>query len=179
MNNQPKLFDVPIVANNGAKFSECGKYRYALWRIWDETKPLVMFVGLNPSTADVEKDDPTINRVTQISKNLNYGGFYMMNLFALVTPYREELIKSVDPIGDNDKYLRDIAGKCSDYIFAWGAFKEAKDRSLALCKIIAGSKPKALIINKDGSPRHPLYVPVNTKPRDYENRPNFDIADDN
>jgi hypothetical protein len=26
----------------GADFSECGKYRYKLWRIWDENKPLAM-----------------------------------------------------------------------------------------------------------------------------------------
>ncbi len=31
----------------GAEFSECRQYRYALWRMWDRSKPPVMFVGLN------------------------------------------------------------------------------------------------------------------------------------
>ena len=41
---------------NTAKLSECRKYRYALWRTWDDSKPYVMFVGLNPSTADENTD---------------------------------------------------------------------------------------------------------------------------
>jgi len=34
-----------------AKFSACRKYRYALWRNWDESKPYAMIIGLNPSTS--------------------------------------------------------------------------------------------------------------------------------
>lgn len=43
----------------GAELSECGRYRYKLWRIWDQETPPVMFLMLNPSTADANKDDPT------------------------------------------------------------------------------------------------------------------------
>jgi hypothetical protein len=57
------LFEVDTIEKRGAEFSPCGKYRYALWRIWDFKKPLAMFIGLNPSTADASKDDPTIKRV--------------------------------------------------------------------------------------------------------------------
>ena len=32
----------------GAELSPCRRYRYALWRIWDDSKPAVMFIGLNP-----------------------------------------------------------------------------------------------------------------------------------
>ena len=45
----------------GADFSNNGKHRYRLWRIWDETKPYALCIGLNPSTANSEKNDPTIN----------------------------------------------------------------------------------------------------------------------
>lgn len=45
-----------------AKISECGKYRYSLWRVWDKTKPTFTSIGLNPSTADHIEDDPTITR---------------------------------------------------------------------------------------------------------------------
>ena len=45
-----------------AHFSKNRIYRYALWRTWDESKPKVLFVGLNPSTADEIQDDPTIRR---------------------------------------------------------------------------------------------------------------------
>ena len=45
-----------------AKFSGCRTYRYALWRVWDQSNPYVMFIGLNPSTADETEDDPTVIR---------------------------------------------------------------------------------------------------------------------
>lgn len=66
---------LPAVADFGADFSNDRKYRYALWRIWDRTKPLVMFIGLNPSTANETENDPTIKSVGRISKNNGYGGF--------------------------------------------------------------------------------------------------------
>ena len=40
-----------------AILSEDRKYRYILSRTWDETKPAVLFIGLNPSTADEKTDD--------------------------------------------------------------------------------------------------------------------------
>jgi hypothetical protein len=40
------------IMKTDAKLSDCRKYRFALWRTWDESKPYAMFVGLNPSTAD-------------------------------------------------------------------------------------------------------------------------------
>lgn len=146
---------------NGAEFSECRKYRYALWRIWDENKPLIMFIGLNPSTANEHSDDPTIRRVKNFANSWGYGGFYMMNLFAFVTPYPEELKKCDDPLGDNDQWLDKIERKCEKIIFAWGSFTEAAERAKYIENKFQGY---ALIVNKDGTPRHPLYVKNNIKP---------------
>ena len=64
----------------GADISSCERYRYSLWRIWDENKPLIGFVGLNPSTADGEFDDKTISRCIKFCEEWGFGGFYMMNL---------------------------------------------------------------------------------------------------
>ena len=147
--------------NNGAIFSYCKKYRYVLWRIWDKSKPYVMFIGLNPSTANETSDDPTIRRVKKFAFDWGYGGIYMMNLFAFVTPYPEKLEVCEDPIGENDKWLNIIAVKCDKIIFAWGSFKEAQKRAKQIMERFSGY---ALIINNDGSPRHPLYVNANTEP---------------
>lgn len=42
--------------DNGAYISEDGKHRFALWRIWDSSLLQVMFIGVNPSTADATYD---------------------------------------------------------------------------------------------------------------------------
>lgn len=51
------------VEPSGAVISDCGQYRYALSRGgWMGGKGTVLFVMLNPSTADASEDDPTIRR---------------------------------------------------------------------------------------------------------------------
>lgn len=146
----------------GAQFSEDRKYRYALWRICNEDKPLVMFIGLNPSTANERTDDPTIRRVTRFANDWGYGGFYMMNLFGIVTPYPADLKTCGDPIGENDHWLEKIAIDCGMICFVWGAFPEAMDRA----KEVAGRFPGAYCMGrtKAGHPKHPLYLAAETRP---------------
>lgn len=151
--------------NNGAEFSECRRYRYVLWRIWDESLPMVMFIGLNPSTANESSDDPTIRRVKRFTSDWGFGGVYMMNLFAWVTAYPEELKKCDNPLGDNDKWLKEIAQKCKKIIFAWGSFAEAHERSKQIVEMF--TEGQALMINNNGSPKHPLYVKADTIPVKY------------
>ena len=158
---EPGLFDTN---NNGAIFSDCGKYRYALWRVWDRDKPLVMFIGLNPSTANKTTNDPTIRRVQKFALDWGFGGVYMMNLFVYVTAHPEELIKHPEHLKRNDILLTAFADKCQRIIFAWGSFKEARERAKEVTKMLNGY---ALVINKDGSPKHPLYVKRDVKPIKY------------
>ena len=157
---------IDMFENNGAEFSNDGKYRYCLWRIWDETKPMMMFIGLNPSTANQNTDDPTIRRVKRFASDWGYGGVYMMNLFAWVTAYPEELKKCNNPIGENDKWLLEISKKCRFVVFAWGNFKEAQERSKEVSKLF--ENPFALQINQNGTPKHPLYVKADIQPVKYK-----------
>lgn len=145
--------------NNGASFSEDKQYRYSLWRIWDETKPLVMFIGLNPSNANAEDDDPTIRCVIKFCQQWGYGGFYMMNCFAFVSS-KPEFIKR-NPMSDewNNNMLTVTASKCKDVVFAWGKFQIIKDagRDAELIEMF----PNAFCIGrKDGFPFHPLWAGV-------------------
>lgn len=145
----------------GAKFSDDRKYRYALWRIWSLDKPLIMFIGLNPSKANESKPDPTITRVTNFAKNWGYGGFYMMNLFGIVSAKPEILLTDPDPLGDNDRWLEMIAAKCDKVVFCWGVFKQAKARA----EDVKGRFPGAYCLKKtkEGHPWHPLYVAGKTQ----------------
>ena len=140
---------------SGALFSDDRKYRYRLWRIWDESKPLVMFIGLNPSTAKEVKNDPTINYVRKFSESWGYGGFYMMNLFGLVSSKPDALVKSGNPIGENDNHLQDVSELCKDVVFAWGKFNQTINRR----QQIIDKFPNALCIGlRDGIPIHPLWA---------------------
>lgn len=164
MDNSADLF----VSKNGAAFSECKKYRYALWRIWDEEKPMVMFIGLNPSTANETENDPTIRRVIRFAKDWGYGGVYMMNLFPLVSTDPSVLTEFYDydyhEIEDieNMRQLLEKRKMCNSIIFAWGNFKEAQQRA----KSVSGyfKDANCLGLNKNGTPKHPLYIAANTQP---------------
>lgn len=159
-----------LFENNGAEFSPCKRYRYSLHRIWDKNLPLVMFIGLNPSTANETDNDATIRRVITFARQWGFGGVYMMNCFPLVSTDPEALrdynkeVFSQHQFFTNNQKLKEVAEKCSEIIFAWGNFQVVKDlkRDKELIKMFPNAK--ALIKNKDGSPRHPLYVSSKTIP---------------
>jgi len=66
-----------------ALFSTCRTYRYALYRQLDQAnQTTVAFIGLNPSTADETKDDPTIRRCVGFARSWGFGFLLMQNLFA-------------------------------------------------------------------------------------------------
>ena len=108
-------------AQSGADFSDCGRYRYKLWRLWDDTRPEVMFIMLNPSTADATADDPTIRRCIGFARAWGYGGVRVGNLFAWRTPYPQALRSALDPIGrHNDSALCELAEGAALVVAAWG-----------------------------------------------------------
>lgn len=140
----------------GAEFSEDGKYRYRLWRIWDESKPKVLCIGLNPSTANADKDDATISILKRMLPILGYGGFYMMNCWPFITS-KPELLQ-INPLSDelNNKLLIDVAACCVDVIFAYGSFKIIKQKGRDKELIEMFPNAKCFGKSKDGSPIHPL-----------------------
>lgn len=147
----------------GADVSECGLYQYSLWRIWDDSKPLVMFIGLNPATINAGPKNPTIRRAGAIAQNLGYGGFYFCNCFAYISANPKELhAETLAATIKNADVIKRVAASCADIIFAWGNFKEAKQTGIKL--IQAFPQAKVLGLNKNGSPKHPLFCKKGTKP---------------
>lgn len=145
----------------GANFSHCGKYRYWLYREWHGYKPRALCIGLNPSTANDQDDDRTIESLIRILDHNGFGSFYMMNLFALISKNPEDLRACPDPLKDNDQWIDSIAKKCDVEIFCWGAFPMTAYR----VKKFKLQFPEALCLGKnyDGSPVHPLYKKSTTK----------------
>ncbi|MCC9181148.1 DUF1643 domain-containing protein [Mycolicibacterium mageritense] len=155
---------------NSAVISECGRYRYELIRRWGDG-PLLEFVMLNPSTADAEKDDPTIRRCIGFGKAWGYGGIVVHNLYAYRATAPDMLANVDDPIGPaNRDYLGNKIATCT--IAAWGAHPAAVGwwNGYPYNITAALKRPQLLClgVNANGSPKHPLYVPSSRTPIPWE-----------
>ena len=150
-----------------AFFSKDRLYRYALWRIWDNTLPKVLFIGLNPSTADEINNDPTIRRCIRYSKDWGYGGYIMGNIFGYRTTNPKKLKTINDPIGpDNNYWLKKLHKEASLTIGAWGNHGKLLNRSDKIIDLI--DNLYCLRITKEGQPSHPLYLSSKLKPIVYK-----------
>lgn len=156
----------------GAYFSPCRTWRYKLWRIWDGNKPYVLFICLNPSTADEEKNDPTVERCMRFAISWGYGGLYVCNLFAYRSTDPKKLLAVEDPIGpENDKAIIDIAKLSNRIICAWGNNGHYRERDWEVLYNLQRDDlfTHCLRITKNGNPEHPLYLPKDLKPIRYLN----------
>src|SRR6185436_7280733 len=143
----------------GAVFSDDMVFRYKLWRIWDHSVLSVNFIGLNPSTADDRTDDPTIRKCIGFAKRNGYGGLVMTNLYAFRSTNPSALLRAGNFIGpDNDKLIANEKVYCGAIVAAWGSHPATKGRALFVRRML-GWNLLCLGITKNGSPKHPLYVP--------------------
>jgi hypothetical protein len=152
---------------SSANFSPCRCYRYALWRNWGGNGEYIMFVGLNPSTADETQDDPTIRRCLGFADSWGYSGLCVTNLFAYRTSHPADLKHANDPIGpDNDQWLRHLSQGATIIIAAWGVQGQLHNRDRAVCQMLP--RLHYLRLTKDGYPSHPLYLPKTLQPIEWK-----------
>jgi len=170
--HQPSLFDEFVVDNfaggggaSGAVID--GDYRYLLWRRWALSCESVVWVMLNPSTADAEIDDPTIRRCVGFARDWGYGGIYVVNLYGLRATDPDELLGHPNPVGPrNDDYITAAISRVACIVAAWGgeagrrAHAERTHAVMDLLRTLA--IPRCLGLTQTGHPRHPLYVPAAT-----------------
>jgi hypothetical protein len=141
-----------------AKISDCGKFRFALSRVWDTTLPKLGFVMLNPSTADADTDDATIRKCIGFAKRLGYGGFIVTNLYAFRATLPSDLKASGYAEGEgNDIWIRMMVKTVDTVICAWGVNARGHTRAQHVLNLIP--EPKALRLTYDGIPWHPLMLP--------------------
>ena len=148
----------------GAEISRCRKYRYALWRTWECALPKVLFICLNPSTADAKHDDPTLRRCMAFARSWGYGGVCTANLYAFRATNPAALLSVKDPIGPKNNYwLRYLATNTALSVAAWGNHGQLLHRSSVVRQMIIGLH--YLRINASGEPAHPLYLPKSLQPQ--------------
>lgn len=160
----------------GATLSDCGRYRYALWRRWKDwfTYGQVIFIGLNPSTADAETDDHTIRKMMGFARHWGFGGMVVCNLFAFRATLPPHMMNAEDPIGtENDEiisgYVRHRGtDKPSGYsiICCWGNHGTFKNRDRCVFDLFDTNpycpEPRCLGLTKAGHPKHPARLAYNT-----------------
>lgn len=159
------------IIRRSANFSECWTYRYTLDRYWDDDLPQLLFVLLNPSTADAIKDDPTNRRGMGFARRWGFGSCIFVNLFAFRATKPADLKKADDPIGPfNDAYLVLEAETADRIVLAWGAHGGWRNRDQEVLKLLDGHKLYCLGQTKDGHPKHPLYLKADTPLMKWEGR---------
>ena len=146
----------------GAEFSIDKKERYSLNREWDKSKNKILYIMLNPSLADDKNDDPTIRRLINFTKKFNYGGFLVGNIFTTITPNPKEIDKSKGMSDKNFEKLLNLINKVDQIVYAWG---NSVEEPQLLKELILS--PKCFGKNLNGTPKHPLYLPKNSKLIDY------------
>jgi hypothetical protein len=155
----------------GAIFDASEQYRYLLWRVWDTTLPAVMFIGLNPSTANHEKSDPTCTRERRFAIRWGYGAYVKGNLYGYRATKPKDMQAQNDPTGPrNYAYILkalshpDVLGviaawgsnaRLTDEMTLWEAWDHHDDSRLEM---------KCLGTTKHGMPKHPLYISADTEP---------------
>ena len=171
--NQIALFsDVRTVKRTlmerGATISPCGVYRYRLSRIWQPEHGLVVWILLNPSTADAVWDDPTVRRGIGFTQDWGYGGLIFVNLFAFRATSPLVMMSEADPIGpENDAQIVAAASgpQVRRVVVAWGQHGDFRDRDRHVTRLLRehGVRLECLGLTKEGHPRHPVRLAGDTR----------------
>jgi hypothetical protein len=177
-------FDDDLVRGNayaGAVFSGDTRYRYRFWRMWSLQHPSMIWIMLNPSTADEQYLDPTVKKCGSYAKAMGYGGFEVYNLFALRSTDPRQLYGEDDPVGEHNlAYLECIPTYVADMRFMFPNSTDLVDRSVVAAWGVHGAHrgqgrywsawlaAQGVAVysvgrSKDGHPKHPLYVSLTAK----------------
>jgi hypothetical protein len=144
----------------GALVSEDRVYRYRLSRRLSTGERTILFVGLNPSTADGEQDDPTIRREVDFAGCWGFNCYLKGNIYAYRSTKPKALYTVDDPVGPgNQEALKGMAERAEVIVAAWGSNRLTCDAHTLAGWLLSLPHTRCLGRNGDGSPKHPLYVP--------------------
>lgn len=162
---QADLFDHRS-EGQGALFDESRRYRYVLWRRW-APGPTVVWIMLNPSTADEFELDPTLRRCKDYSSRWGYGAMVIVNVYALRSTDPAVLRTVEDPVGaQNLEHIAEQCRKADLVVLGWGTKVLRRSDTDAVVEVLRrlDIEPRCLRITKEGEPQHPLYLPKRLTP---------------
>lgn len=150
-----------------AEFSECGRYRLWLSRDWFASDPNItgpaayaLWIGMNPSVAEGNVDDPTIRREVAFTKAMGLTTYIKCNIM----DYRATSPKALLAVTPRSDRNLDCILKHAEYaervILAYGTLpKKLRRYADDVLRALRGTPLYCMGKTADGSPRHPLYLP--------------------
>ncbi len=155
-----------------AHFSQDGVYRYSLERDFLPLEPdskRVVFIMLNPSTANAEAADPTVRRCMVYTRKWGYKRLCVVNIFALRSTDPMKLTRHPDPIGpENDFQILSAVESAELIICAWGEWGKLMGRGQEIIRLLQSSHQLSVLkLNASGQPAHPLYLSGELVPTAY------------
>lgn len=148
-----------------AEFSECGRYRPWLSRTWDDPSDrggYALWIGMNPSVAEADLDDPTIRREMAFTKAMGLSRYVKCNVMDYRATNPKALLAVAPRSADNLVCILRHAEYADRVILAFGALPKklrryADDAVAALRR--ANIETWCMGKTAGGAPRHPLYLP--------------------
>ncbi|HKJ17098.1 MAG TPA: DUF1643 domain-containing protein [Xanthomonadales bacterium] len=148
--------------NTGAEFSRDRKHRFLLWRCWGGLENMVLFVGLNPSVADEQTNDPTIRRCIGFAKREGASGVMVGNLFSYCATHPQDLKRASRPVrAENGHWLQAAQSIANQTIVCWGNHGTHREQSEKLLPLLG--RVRCFGKTQTGEPRHPLYLRNNAE----------------
>lgn len=167
--------------------------RWWLKRAWG-AGPCILWAMANPSDADANRDDPTMQRVMDFSLRWGFGSCIVVNLVPRISPdpamalawWRLSQKGGEEQHGWREQWLKnlhhciDLIGKADAHVAAWGNclpeevsenWRQALAELTDCCIDEDEQKPVewlCLGTNSNGSPRHPLSRGKNRVPDDFQ-----------
>ena len=146
-----------------AIISNSGLYRYELHREWDKKKGKVLFIMLNPSTADGDKDDLTTIRCINFAKKWGYGGLMIGNIYPFRAKRPKDLRKwikddSVDIKlwAPNFDHVEDMVQQADLVVCAWGCNHKGIPKWIAEMPFYSQYFCYLELCDDGITPKHPL-----------------------
>lgn len=152
-----------------ATFSADGRYRQLMRRWLGEAFPkrYIMFIGMNPSTADATVNDPTCAREWTFAQREGFDAMVKANVgdYRATDPKMLLAPGVVAVSAENIPTIREAAAKAGRVVLCHGKLNKAL--APAGKEIVDALKADGIELwclgkNGDGSPKHPLYLRADT-----------------
>ena len=144
-----------------ARFSSCGRYRQLLTRCWDPNLPPILFIGMNPSTADQHVDDPTVRKECGYAQRWGYGSLIKCHVMDYRATHPKDLLTVVAQSDENLPIIQQQLKKVDTVVAVWGKLNpKLQDCATKVWDLLKNFDGQVMCLgtNQDNSPRHPLYL---------------------